>query len=265
MPYSLVSPELFTVEQQQLVDRFKDSILAISSQNNICMGAKDIHSRHLIATDAYAQIVGLKNGQEVTDRFDRDMPCEGTAQFAADFVNEDQRLIISPDIGHSISVLNIHRYSDGLKARVFRKHILKHHESRSILGVIYYSHDVSIRKLFRVLNEYFSMFGVACSLEQADMEEKVANGILTEYEQEVCFFLLMNWNFAKIAHFMSTYRPTPHQINADSISQSTARICEKIGLPNTRLSDLRETLIYIGVHKRVPKSLFKTLLGSWQL
>ena len=80
--YSIVSPENFTVEQRTFVDEFKNAVRFIFSQTDKIMGAKDVSSRHIISTDAYAHIVSLANGMDVIDRFDKEMPCEGTAQFA---------------------------------------------------------------------------------------------------------------------------------------------------------------------------------------
>jgi hypothetical protein len=81
MSFSLVAPEQFTARQQQYLEKFRRSIDLVSSQAGAIVGAKDVDSRHLIATDSYARIVGLSKGGDVTGRFDREMPCEGTAQF----------------------------------------------------------------------------------------------------------------------------------------------------------------------------------------
>lgn len=105
--YNLVSPDHYTNDQKLFVNRFIDSILMLSEQTDIIMGAKDIHSRHIISTDAYAKIVALDNGKEVAGKFDKEMPCEGTAQFADCYVQEDKALINSKDLNKKISILNV--------------------------------------------------------------------------------------------------------------------------------------------------------------
>jgi hypothetical protein len=266
MTYALVAPEQFTVEQQCFVDSFKASIQLLSSHTDLIMGAKDIRSRHIISTDAYAKIVRLPCGNDVADRLDREMPCEGTAQFADAFVEEDRRLMHCANSEKKIAVLNVHEYADGLKARIFQKHILKHRRSRSILGTIYVGQDVEVTDFFNLIPNYVLEFGAGCSLEQIEGALRVgANTTLTEYEHEVCFLLIMNWSLRQIANFMNKYRPTSNQRSADTISKCSKRIGEKLGIADAGLHTLREHLISSGIHRKMPGAFFGRLIGSHAL
>ena len=101
------------------MSKFRESIFQLSGQTDMIVGAKDVNSRHLVASDAYARIVALARGADVIDRLDKEMPCEGTAQFADCYVQEDLALMRGGDPNAKASILNVHEYGDGLKARVF--------------------------------------------------------------------------------------------------------------------------------------------------
>lgn len=266
MEYSLVSPEQYSPDQLSLVMSFKESVRMISDQaQGVILGVKDIHSRHIISTNEYAHIVSLPSGEEVAGRMDRDMPCAGTAQFAECYVAEDQSLLACGDMFRSIDVLNVHQYADGLHARVFTKHLLKHQPSRSVLGVIYSARDMKIDDILGIIPNYITEFAVAgCSIEKTLGSSRYGEVKLTEYEQEICFFLLLKWGFGQIAEFMNKYRPTlDGKLRvADSIIKGKNRICAKMNLPTTRVGDLREALVVLGMHRKIPGSLFDRLIGS---
>lgn len=266
MEYSLVSPAQFSPEHAELVESFKYSVRLVSDQaRGVILGIKDIHSRHIISTDEYARIVSLPSGEAVADRMDYDMPCPGTVQFADCYIAEDQSLMACGDVFRSINVLNVHQYADGLHARVFTKSLLKHVPSRSLLGVIYSAHDVQIDDVLGVMPNYITEFAVSgCSIEKIVNNDKVGGVVLTDYEQEICFLLLLNWGFGQIAEFMNKFRP---MVNgkyrvADSIIKGKNRICEKMNIPTTRVADLREALVAMGMHRKLPSRLFDRLIGS---
>ena len=75
---------------------------------------------------------------------------------------------------------------------------------------------------------YILEFGSGCSIEQVQGKFKLQDVELTEYEQEVSFLLLLNWDFKQIADFMNKYRPKPKTRVADSIIKSKNYICEKL-------------------------------------
>ncbi len=266
MEYSLVSPEQFSPDQLALVESFTESVRMISDQaQGMILGVKDIHSRHIVSTDGYARIVSLHSGEEVTGRMDCDMPCSGTVQFAECYVAEDQSLLACGDMYRSINVLNVHQYADGLHARVFTKHLLKHPPSRSVLGVIYSAREMKVDDVLGILPNYITEFAVAgCSLEKTPGGYLKGEVKLTEYEQEICFFILLKWSFGQIAEFMNKYRPAlDGKIRvADSIIKGKNRICAKMNLPTNRVGDLREALVVLGIHRKIPGSLFDRLIGS---
>jgi hypothetical protein len=220
-------------------------------------GAKDIDSKHLISTNSFAEIVGLKNGYDVIDRFDSDMPCEGTAQFANNYIEEDKSLINNGDINKTINTLNVHNYADGLKIRIFQKSLLKDIDKNSVIGIIYCAHEINPKHFFSIIPNYIFEFN--CSDKKSIDFKKHS---LSDYEHEICFLLLLNWSFNQISSFINKYNHNKNNVTADAIIKSKNRICEKIGIQSTRLSDLKSVLIDIGVHKKVPDKLLTELIGS---
>ncbi|PRC94213.1 hypothetical protein [Solimicrobium silvestre] len=126
------------------------------------------------------------------------MPCEGTAQFADCFIEEDNALLNSGDIHQKKSTLNVHEYSGGIQALVFNKHILKHLPSQSILGTVYSAHEIEITNFFKLMPNYIEEFGIGCSIENVTGTLSVGDKLLTDYEHEVCFLIMMNWDFKQI-------------------------------------------------------------------
>lgn len=259
--YRIVKPEEFTLEHSNYIDSFKKSIKMVSSHMNIIFGAKDIESRHIISTDSYAQIVGLKYGEEVSARFDRDMPCDGTAQYEKSYIKEDLSLIRSLNPEKNISILNVHHYSDGLKARIFKKRLLCHSNSQSILGTVYSGFDIELKNILNIIPSYIIKFGATGSLSIGN--QKLSNNIqLNNYEQEICFLLLLNWEFKQIANFMNEIRPLQNERNANTIIKKKNYICEKLNLDTTNVTDLQSFLVSIGFHNSMPTTFYNRIIGS---
>lgn len=157
MHYPLVDPERLTEAHRIFIAQFVRTIALVSSCSGTIVGAKDVRSRYLAASDAFGRIVGLGSGAEVAGRLDCDLPCEDVAQFAECYVCSDRRLLDRTHVGATQTVLNIHRYATGLKALVFDKSLLKHHPTRSILGIVYK----------RVRNEHQAVHGAISHLLDA--------------------------------------------------------------------------------------------------
>ncbi|WDD90708.1 hypothetical protein Bsp3421_000576 (plasmid) [Burkholderia sp. FERM BP-3421] len=258
----LVSPEHFDAAQKVLVETFKESVRTISSQTDVVLGVKDIHSRHLSATDAFARLVGLSCGLDVAGRTDRDMPCEGTAQFADCYVREDQELLRQPDLHQKKSILNVHEYSHGIDALVFEKYALKQVATESALGVVYAAHKIELSRFLALVPNYVLEFGIGCSIEHVNGPLAVGGARLTDYEHEVCFLLAMNWDFKQIAHFMNKHRPIASTRSPDAIYKCRNRICEKLAC---HPAHLREMLVGMGIHQKMPNLFFRRLIGSRSL
>lgn len=254
----LVSPNDFSIEQKNFVKSVKDSVSAISFQTDIVLGFKDIHSRHIGATRTYAKLVGLADGADVTGRLDCEMPCEGTAQFSDCYVREDRELLYSSDFNQKKSTLNIHEYSHGLDALIFEKYLLKHHASQSILGIIYTAHKMEISKFLSLVPNYVLEFGTGRSIEAATA--LIAGDVkLTDYEHEVCFLLVMNWDFKQIAQFMDKHRPSSRPRSRDAIYKCRNRVCERL---ECHPAHLRAILVDAGIHRNMPTSFFCRIIGS---
>jgi len=256
---NVVSPESFNVEQRRFIDSVKDSVGMISLQTDLVFGIKDIHSRHIAATDAYGRLVGLARGADVAGRLDRDMPCEGTAQFADCYVREDQELLRQPGTTQTKLVLNIHEYSHGVDALLFEKYLLKHPATKSTLGTIYTARKFEVSRFISFLPDYLAEFGICCSVAGAGQTLAAGDIKLTAYEHEICFLLAMNWDPTQIAEFMNKHRPISKPRNRDAIYKCRNRICDKF---RCRPNNLREILISLGVHRKMPASFFCHLIGS---
>jgi hypothetical protein len=261
--YSIVLPENFSAEHKDYIEKFKNSIEMISAKTDIILGVKDVNSRHIISTNQYASIVGLKSGNDVANRLDQEMPCDGTRQYADCYVQEDVSLMNTLDINKSISVLNVHNYNDGLKARIFKKHILSHEASRSILGTIYSGHDVELSSFLNIMPSYIIKFGATGSVESINSKTLI-NGVykLNNYEQEICFLLLLNWDFKQIAQFMNQYRPAKMERTADTIIKKKNYICGKLRLVTNQVDELRGFLVSIGFHNKMPDFFYNRIIGS---
>ena len=257
--YTLVAPENFSTEHKRQIENIKKAIGILSSQTCLILGAKDIHSRHLIATDSYAHLVGLQNGTEITGLLDRDIPCQGTAKFADCFVEEDQRILNSRDINKTTSFIKIHEFTTGTHAFITEKNILKHHESESILGTVYHANEIAIDKFFGLFPNYFTDFGIGCSREKVDGIFKIEGA-----EHEVAFLLALNWDLKLIAFFMNKYRPCSTIKMADTIYECRNTIAKKLNNPHCSTPQFRDMLVNMGVHRRMPASFFDCMVGTNQ-
>lgn len=262
MSYLITPTEQFTPEQRIFMDKAVDSIIHLSESTSVIAGIKDVHSRHLISTDAYANLVAFECGADVAGHLDREMPNEGTACFADKFVQEDLALLECSDPYKTISVLNVHYYGgDELEAKVFFKKAIRHDASKALLGVHYSARDVDMGNLIWLLQDYQKMFGPGCSIQQTMGDIAITHGQLTAYEQKVCFFLLLNWNAKHIQDYLDKIESPDLQ----NIQHTIGKISEKLGLSSARISVLRDKLISMDMQTRMPQTLFQNLIGSWVL
>ncbi len=261
LSYKLVLPENFTIDHIDYIKNFNRSISNLSAKTNIICGAKDINSRNIIATDSFAKIVGLKSGGDVIDRLDKQMPCQGTAENADSYVKEDQSLIHSLNINKTLSTLNIHHYNDGLKARIFKKYILNHQPSKSILGTIYCGHDVLLKDTLKIIPSYISNFDITRSIESIDSEVLINGVKLTNYEQEICFLIMLNWGLKQIADFMNRYQPSKKARTLNTMVKKKNDLCQKFNLDSKKITDLHDFLISIDFHNKMPAFFFDRVIG----
>lgn len=262
MTYSLVEPEQFSDEQQSLIERFARTIETASSSNGLIACAKDVHSRHLAATDYYGRIVGLARGKDATGRLDRDMPCEGTAAFADCFVREDRDLLHGGNIGALKSVLNIHRYDTGFNALVFNKFLLKHHPSKSIVGVVNCAHETELGRFTALFPTYWARFGEGCSIERAECGKVDGVGNLTEAEYEIAFLLTLDYGAESISSVLPRLRSSAAGTGHADISATLSRLIDKMSAAGIAYASIRDCLIEAHVHQRMPRSFFDQVVRS---
>jgi hypothetical protein len=260
MNYDPVSPENFTEEQKQFLEAAKKSVHIVFSHPKIIFGIKDVNSKHIITTNCAASLIGLSHGEEVEGRFDSDFPCK-VSEFAQDFVDEDNELLSHQDINRQKSILSVSEYATGMKSLLVTKYLLGHAPSKSILGIIYSANEIDLSYFFTALPNYLYEFGGG-SIQNINEALKIGDIHLTTYEHEVGFLIAMNWDPEHIASFMNKHQPHSIPQTTDIIDECQDIICQKL---NCKPAHLRDKLIDISLHKKMPDSFFHQLIGNRSL
>lgn len=257
MRYRLVEPTNFTDTHLSFIAQFARNVELVSSCSGAIVGAKDIHSRHLVASDPYSLLVGLSCGKDAAGLMDRDLPCVEIARFADCYVREDGRLLECSHVGAIQIVLNIHQYATGPKALVFDKFLLKHHPTQCVLGIAYSAYETNPARFTTLFPDYWSQFGFGCSIERVEQPAIDGLGTLSPLEHEVAFLLAVGFDAEAIAHFLPRVRPGPG-IHVDAALFS---IADKACAAGISMTNLRDCLIQAYVHQRMPKSFFARVVG----
>lgn len=260
--HKIVSPENFTKEHEEYVEKFKSALQILPQTPDLRIFIKDVNSRIIFAPDTLAVALGAKLGSELQGKLASELPCTSLAKSADQFVIQEQSLINSPDIKKSLEVLDIFDYSYGLQARITKKNVFYHEESESILGTIHQSTPAEIKNFINIIPSYLLRFGVTGSLEETGEKFKIKDVSLTDYEEEICFLLLLNWSFEQIADFMNQFRPNATPRTSNTIIKAKNHICEKLELNITNKEILCDYLFASGFHKKLPSSFYKNMIGS---
>jgi hypothetical protein len=258
MAYNLVSPEDFTEEQKIFLESVKDYFRIGSYPSGFISGVRDINSKNVITTDYAASLVGLSCGEDIAGHFDRDLPAK-VSELAQDFVDEDRELLDHRDSDRKSSLLNINQYSTGIKALLTEKHPLVHKPSQSILGIIFLSNQVDLSHFFTLMPNYILDFGIHGNIQSVSEKLVIGKTHLTEYEHEVAFLMVINWHPKQIANFMNKYRPSDNPITLDTIYKCRDKISHKF---YCEPKNLREKLIEMSLHRKIPSSFFNRLIGN---
>lgn len=254
----ILRPHEFTEQDKTYLAKLTSSINQVASLSNLIMGFKDVDSIHMHCSPEYAKIVGLKHHLDIVGRSDFDMPCDGTSQFAAQYIAEDRSIIESTNLDSALTTLNIHNYADGLKTRVFEKKTIYNPDSNSILGIFYSGNSVEVSEFLNIIPNYHLKFGSIDSLALISNKSLALNS----YEEEICYLLIMNWDLKQIAHFMNINRPLKAARTSDTIRKKKDYICNKLNVKPNSIANLVEFLISIGFHKTIPESFFARIIGS---
>ena len=255
--YTLVKPHEYTENQIRCINELKESINIVAQHSNILFGIKDVESRHIIATDYYATCMGFTYAQEIVGKLDHDTPCSDVSLLADTYQQQDQ-LLLKSNAPQSISTLNILNYKDGLKARIFNKYPLIHKESNSILGIVYHGYDSNISHLINILAN--PNHAIKPSRNTDKYKE-----ILTTYEQEICFLLLLGWDHSRIATYLNKIHPGKDNRSADTIIKKRIYICKKLNITLNDVDTLREYLINTGFQHHIPQTLYEPCIGTYIL
>jgi hypothetical protein len=247
--YHLISPDAYTGEHRCFLEVVKESIDVVAAQTSLILGAKDIHSRLIISS----QVHSAEAARFANEPGANPIVCDE---------EEDQALLRQPDINKKLSVLSIDPCRSGCNALVFEIQLLKHHPSHSILGTIFNAREIEIPNFFSFIPSCVLEFGTNCRIENSQGASAIGTVRLSDYEHEVCYLLTMNWSCKQIAEFLNTYRPKSVPRGVDTIYKCRNRICDKLGLVEYSTAGLREHLISLGMHKKMPQSFFKHILGS---
>lgn len=251
-----------TESQQAFLDVFKHAVAVISGQTELILGAKDLESRHVIATDSYSHLVGLRHGGDVAGRLDKEMPCEGTARFADAYVAEDRAVLARPPCSRPMRVLNVHRYDSGFAALVFSKSQLREPGTDKLLGTVYCAHEVNLAPFLAYLPRDGSEAAVECSAQVVEGSVRLGTVDLLADEFDLCFLLAQGWSSRKIAAFLDHVRPNVEPHRASAVDRERVRICDKLGLGRLGAPGFRDMLVDAGVRNRLPASLVQHLIGS---
>lgn len=257
MHYLLVEPEHFTDAHQRFIEQFSRTIELVSSCSDAIVDAKDVQSRHLTASDGYAHIVGLSFGKEVMGRMDTDMPCEDFARFEQSYLRQDRRLLLRTHMAAVQTVLSIHRYATGTRALVFDKCLLKHHPSKSVLGIVYNAYEIGAERFALLFPDYWKEFGFGCSIERMDHPVVDGLGRLSTLEHEVAFLLALGFDTESIGHALPRLRPGP----GSDVDAALFSIADKAAAAGVPMASLRHCLIEAFVHERMLKSFFAKVVG----
>jgi hypothetical protein len=264
MSYNLVSPEDFTKEQKEFVESSIDFVKTGGALStfipDLGIYIKDIHSKYIISTDYWANFIGLSCGADIAGLVDNDLPCE-ISKFAQDFINEDRELLSHKDGRRKKTTLTIGKYATGIESFISYKYPLKHEPSQSMLGITCTAYKIDVSDFLTVLPNYLFEFGGG-SIQNIDKPLKIGDIHLTEYEHVVGFLMILNWSYKQIANFMNKYRPLVRPRTIDTIYKCRNRICYKFKCVS---SQLRNILIEIGIHRKIPSSLFTQLIGNRSL
>ena len=249
----------------ELFAELERALSTLSGHADCILGAKGLDSRHVAATDAYAQLVGLRQGSEVCGRLDVDMPCEGTARFASAFVAEDRAVLARATAGTdnpTLKTVNIHHYGTGLAAWMFDKRPLFDRQRRTTLGTIYSARQIDAAPLLSLLLGGAARRDPTCSLRLVEGGIKLGGAALTPHEHEIGYLLSLGWTPGDINRLLDHIRPAAAPRSADSVYKCRTRICEKLDVSGVGAKDFREMIVAAGIGGRFPASLIEHFVGS---
>lgn len=257
-PYYLVQPNEYSEEQKKFIEKIKETINIISAQTDLILGARDVHSRPLILTEAARRLL------EMSECMARAPGCANASRFSSCLMTEDDQedrdLLMQGDINKKISVLNILQCRDGMRAVVFDKQLLKHVPSQSVLGIFFSAREIELEQCFTVIPNFVLEFGTGVGIEKSHGPLSLQQVKFSEYEHEVCYLMTMNWTCRQIADFFNQYRPKAVPRCVDTIYKCRNRICDKLGIADYSTEKLRVRLISMGMHRKMPQSFFNRIL-----
>lgn len=261
--YKIVAPKDFTEEQTNYINQLKYATTLLSEQISTLMLIKDIDSRLIVGSDASAKVFGLTNGRDLSGMCISDIPCPSVAEHAQQFKLQDEKLMKQDDITTPLECLDVIGYSDGVKTSITTKQIVFHQPSLSILGTTSTAFRVKLRDFVNIIPRYSFKFGAIGSVESINSKTKLLCDIkLTDYEQEICFLLLLDWSYKEIAEFMNQSRPERTTRSADTIIKKKDRICQKLLLRGSYLKTLIDYLVSINFHHKMPSTFYSRIIGT---
>lgn len=80
---------------------------------------------------------------------------------------------------------------------------------------------------------------------------------LSDYEREVGFLIVLNWSGKLIAQYLNQARPRRPPRSTDAVYKCRNRICDKLGLTEYSNATLKDRLVSLGLHQKVPASFFR--------
>lgn len=215
-------------------------------------GCKDLNSNFIYSNQNYANIVGLKNKEDVIGRSDFDMPCD-TTNCAEMFRGQDQQVITKLQ---PMRILDIHPFAGGeWRAYIFSKSPLYDTQNR-VIGTIFLGQDITNSSTLELgaLLSRMKIEGITNELLGQDsymMGTKFSKIKLTNQESEVLFFILRGKTAKIIARTLN--------ISSRTVEKYTNNLKYKFGVYN--LHELIDQAISLGYLNTIPETLFTTQIS----
>ncbi|MCC2624366.1 MAG: hypothetical protein K0R14_239 [Burkholderiales bacterium] len=246
----LITPDLFNSKEVAFFESKKQIIreMNILNPGMIC-GIKDTNSIHHISTDAYANVVGLKNGIDVIGKSDFDMPCDGTVRCAHSYVYWDKESMLS---GKVVRTSDCNLYATGLGLQIYTKTpiIL----DTRVLGICYFAErqetlPSQAQHILKIIgNNCFNIVGIEHIFQDN-------SGAIYKFDNdlqlEICFYVMLSYSDKDIASLYNQISPT-------KISHIRRHICEKyLNLDGSMRELMQSKLESIGFTRIIPSSIYQ--------
>jgi DNA-binding CsgD family transcriptional regulator len=234
----------FTIDQNQ--KNIFDSLRGL-------VGCKDLNSVFLYGNKENANLVGLKNSEDMVGRHQSDFPCEAVVNSSKVWTAQDT-IVISEKT--PLEILDVHPFITGWKAYITRKTPLWNENKTEVMGTIYHMVDVTRDSVLKVFHALAKRIGKTSNeLLEGQNSRILTNNInkpsLTVRQTEVLFLVLFGRSSKEIERILKISNKTV----ASHIEDLKEKFCA------SSKSELVDKAYSLGIEKFIPKSLFNKQLS----